>query len=106
VVLAVRHLGSQAGDLSPQPRTADLMASVVNDPDEFQGFARAAIAELGASQTPDGSPSNRWEYHLRRAAIFAQLETAHQLDLLRKEGLGTYVALRPRRSQPRATPDG
>jgi len=64
------------------------MASVIN-PDEFQGFAQAAIAELKASETPTTTTPSR-DFHLRRAAVYAQLETAHQLELLRKEGLGTY----------------
>lgn len=66
------------------------MASVANDPNEFEGFAKAAVAELAAATTTEGLPTRFWEFHLHRATVFAQLETAHQIEILRHEGIPTY----------------
>lgn len=57
---------------------------------EFQGFAAAAVAELqAAAANAVGTAADSWIYHLQLALIFAQLETAHQLELLRTEGVPT-----------------
>lgn len=51
---------------------------------DFQGFAAAAVAELQAAKAVETANPGP-EYHLQLAGVFAQLETAHQIELLRKQ---------------------